>query len=418
MTQNMEDWHPSWGAELRNYEHVKRRAVDEGFLRGPQVRVTDGQMKRAERVFDPLLQRYRNNGTELQQRVLEETERVSHLNRAQDIQIMREQPFHIIRHESKLDSLAPGVDPARLSGDNPRRPVGNAGNSHPDTAVDYNLISNLPFDVHHWARPDRRPRSIEKPAERQRMVPGFEVKDFNIVTNRYSDQHEAKHRRDRTISLLEATQKDAVCNPFNPVTQQYNNPRSEECARTCDDAHGVELQLRQDAQLPPSFKGRETSFYNMVSHEKHDNAMLNLYDQSETSRKDRYRNRYITEHNWHAQDIKGDHISNVRKLNRAAPERFEEVSRRGYDIVSNRSFGNGPKEQTIYAPYPESRLTPWAQATTCSRSRSACDRLSSTMPVSGRFGDTSDSRSACGRSMRSHSSHGSMRGSMYSGRAG
>lgn len=414
----MEDWHPSWGSELRNYEQVKRHTVHEDLLRGPGVRVTNGQMKKAERVYDPVLQRYRNSSTELQQRTLEETERVAHLNRAKDIQILREQPFDIIRHESKLEGIAPGVDPARLSGSNPRRPEGNASNCHPDTTLDYNLISNLPYDVHHWARPDRRPRCVERPPPRQRSVPAYEVKDFNIVNNRYLDQHETKSKRDRNLNLLEATHKDATCNRFNPVTQQFNDPRNEEMARTCDDAHGVELHLQAEAQIPPSYKGRESSFYNLVSHEKHDNGMLNLHDAASTARKDRYKNRYIVEHNWHAQDIKGDHIANTRKLNRTAPDRFEEVSRRGYDIVNHRTHGNGPKEQTLYAPWTQPQLTPWAQAMANGRSRSGTDVFSSTMPVGGRFGDTSGSRSTCGRSVRSHSSCGNTRASMFSGRAG
>lgn len=417
MAQTVEDLQlpqVSWGAELRNYERSKRHVVDEGLLRGPGVRVPLGAMKSAERFFDPLLQRYRDGGTEYQQRLLEETERVAHLNRAKDIQIIREQPFDIIRHESKLDGIDPRADPARLE----RRTTGNPENCHPDTAVDYNLLSNLPCDVHHWARPDRRPRCIEKPAAKQRSVPGYEVKDFNIVTNRYVDQHDAKSNRDRTVGLHEAIHKDATQNRFNPVTQQFNDPHYEECARTCDDAHGVELQLRADAQLPPSFKGRESSFYNVVTHKKHDPGMLTLYDEAESQRKDRYNNRYIMEHNWHAQDIKGDHITNVRKLNRTAPERFEETSGRGFDILSNRSYGHGPKDQTLYAPFAQPRLTPWAQATRGSRSRSQCDMMSATMPVSGRFGDTCDSRSVCGRSMRSCSSQGNTRASVYSGRAG
>lgn len=415
MAQSLDDLQmpqPTWGAEIRNYERQKRHVVDEGLLRGPQMRVTNGQMKRAERVFDPLLQRYRHGGTELQQRTLEEQERVAHLNRAQDIQILREQPFDIIRHESKLEPLAPGVDPARLCG-KPRCPEGNPGNAHPDTAVDYNLISNLPFDVHHWARPDRRPRCVQRPPPRQRSVPAYEVKDFNIVTNRYDREHQVKSKRDHNLALLEATHKDAKLNRFNPVTQQYNDPHNEECARTCDDARGVEQHLRAQAQLPPSFKGRETSFYNMVTHEKHDPGMLKLHDDAQTSRNDRYRNRYISEHNWHAQDIKGDHITNVRKLNRAAPERFEEETRRGYDIISNCTYGNRPKAKTIYASFSQPRLTPWEQATSGSRSR---DRMSATMP--GRFSGTDGSRSEGGMSRRSHSAHGDARSFAYAGRAG
>jgi len=403
----------SWGAELKGYENAKRRFVDEGLLRSPQIRVSSGAMKRAERCFDPLLQRYRDGGTELQQRTLEERERVNHLNRAQDIQILRGQPFDIIRHESKLEAIAPGVDPARL-GHNPRRSQGKTG--PPDTAVDYNLISNQGFDKHHWAKPGRRPRCVERPPPRQRSVPGFEVKDFNIVTNRYKDQHEARSKNDRHLAIVEAAQKDMVHNAYNPVTQQFTDPRNEECARTCDDARGVELNMRANAQLPPSFKGRESSFYNVVSHQKHDDGMLRMYDEAEAGRKDRYNNRYITEHNWHAQDIKGDHITNVRMMNRTAPERFDEEHGRGYDIVSNKMYGHGPKNQTLYAPFAQSRQSPWQQAT--SGSKSAHHGMSSTMSLPGRFGDSHGNRSEAGRSRRSVSSHGSARPSAYAGRAG
>jgi len=403
---DLQEPQPSWGAEIRNYETVKRHVLDEGFLRGPQARVTNGAMKRAERVFDPLLQRYRSGGTELEQRVLEETERVNHLNRAQDIAIMREQPFDIIRHESKLDAIAPGVDPTRFG--NPRRAEGQPGNALPDTTLDYNLISNMPFDSHHWARPELRPRCVERTAPRQRSVPQYQVKDFNIVTNRYSRQHEAKSKRDSRANLLEATYKDAVQNRYDPVTQQFNDPHKEEFFRTCDDAHGVEMQMRATAQQPPSMKGRETEFYNMVTHEKHDDGMLKFYDKAEAGRKDRYNNRYIMEHNWHAQDIKGDHVNNTRKLNRAAPERFEEEAQRGYDIVSHRSHGHGTKSQTLYAPFSQARLTPWEQAHTGSRPRSHSG-------ISGMDG----ARSEAGGSRRSHSSHGGHnRTSVYSGRAG
>merc|ERR1719491_2614350 len=144
--------------------------------------------------------------------------------------------------------------------------------------MDYNVISNLPFDVHHWAKPDRRPRCVQRTAPRQRSVPAHEVKDFNIVSNRYVDGHEAKSKRDRRMDLLEATYKDAVHNRYNPVTQQYNDPHNEEGARTCDDARGVETTLRAESQIPPSFTGRETAFYDMVTHKKHDSKMLSLYD--------------------------------------------------------------------------------------------------------------------------------------------
>ena len=44
------------------------------------------------------------------------------------------------------------------------------------------------------------------------------------------------------------------------------------------------------------------------------------------------------------QDLKGDHIRELRQLNRVAPERYEEQRRRGYDIIDGRGYGPGAKE--------------------------------------------------------------------------
>jgi len=409
--EDLQSPQPTWAAEIRSYERQKRHVVDEGFLRGQQVRVTNADVQKAGRVFDPLLQRYRDGNVELKQRTLEERERVTHLNRAQDIQILREQPFDIIRGDSKLDTIAPGVDPAKLS----RHPEGSPGNCFPSTAVDYNLISNLPFEVHHWARPDRRPRCEKRTGAKQRSVPAHGVKDFNIVSNHYMNDHEAKSKRDRHLNLLEATHKDAVVNRYDPVLQQFRSPHNEDCARACNDAYDVEVHLRAESHIPPSMKGRESAFYDMIAHKKHNDQMLRVHDEAAANRKDRYRNRYITEHNLHAQDVKGDHITNVRKLNRAAPERFEGQTRRGYDIITNNHYGSGPKAQTIYAAYPQQRPTPWEQATAGAGSRGQLT-MSTTLP--GRFLGTDGSHSGAPRSRRSVSSHGRMQNEHYAGRAG
>ena len=46
-----------------------------------------------------MLGRYRDGQVESQQRHAEERERVAHLNRAKDIQILREQPFNILSQD-------------------------------------------------------------------------------------------------------------------------------------------------------------------------------------------------------------------------------------------------------------------------------------------------------------------------------
>lgn len=45
-----------------------------------------------------------------------------------------------------------------------------------DTAADYNIISNLRFDEHHWAHPEKRPRPRDR-VPKQRKVPAMLLKE-------------------------------------------------------------------------------------------------------------------------------------------------------------------------------------------------------------------------------------------------
>mmetsp|Transcript_136153 Transcript_136153/g.236669 ORF Transcript_136153/g.236669 Transcript_136153/m.236669 type:complete len:520 (-) Transcript_136153:123-1682(-) len=348
----------TWAHDLQSYVQEKRRVVDEGLLRGRHGKLETGAMQVQERAFDPLLQRYRDNGTEAQQRFQEETARIAHLNRARDIQILREQPHDIITHHSHLEDLAPGKDPTRPSH---RERTRNGKGAFPDTQVDYNIVSNLPFDVHHWNHPETRPRAAERDTM-ARKLPGHMVKDFNIVTNRYIFDHDQKAQRDSKFARLESIQKHNRQNRFDPLTQQFDDPKLEEIAKVTDDAREVELNLRAEAALPPTYAGRPTNHFNMVSNEVHNPEMIKMMENLENQRAERYKNRYIVEHNFHVQDIKNDHITEQRRLQRVAPERFLEHDR-GYCILTNKGYGNNVKEKKVHAAYPKARPSVWDKAT-------------------------------------------------------
>ncbi|CAE7270565.1 truC [Symbiodinium natans] len=231
----------------------------------------------------------------------------------------------------------------------------------PQTAVDYNILSNMPFRDHHWAKPDERPHLKEK-SPRGRKVPAFLCKDFDIINNRYLDNHSEKLRQEKHVNLLEATDKHMAKNAYDPLVGKFIDPYREERLKSIDHTREVEIAMRGNAQFPPSYKGRETAAYGILSHETYDADMLRLFDTMQKERTDRYKNRYIVDHNFHARDIKGDHIREVRQLNRVAPERYEEQRRRGYDIIDGKGYGPGAKEKHLHDAYPKKRPTPWEKA--------------------------------------------------------
>jgi len=346
----------TWGQELRTLEHQRRRTVDPELLKGPAIRVTQGLVRAQERVFDPLVQRYRDPEVEHYSRSREENVRTGHLNRAMDIQMLREQPWNILTNASRLEGIDDGIDPVSLTHTRPRH--GRA--KMPDTFVDYNVLSNLPMEEHHWAPPHERPVCVPN-EPRNREIPAFMQKDYNIVNNRYLHDHEKQLARDKELNKLASTAKYRERNRFNPVSQQYTDGDENNRMRTWEEAHKIEAVEKAQCQVPPSIKNRPSAYWNIVNHRQANADTLKWQDLAEDERKERYKNRYIMENNLHSRDIKSDAVDNERRLNGVAHERFAEPLRRGYDIVTHDGF-NGKGSKPPYLPYTGPQPDVWERA--------------------------------------------------------
>lgn len=227
-----------------------------------------------------------------------------------------------------------------------------------DTALDYNILSNLSFQEHHWAKPGERPPQKDR-IPQSRKVHAIRVKDFSIISNRYLDDNDAKQKRDHRFGLLEATQKYMARNNFDPVTQSFADPRHEAVAEAAEHGRQMEERLRAEVLIPPAIRGRQSTCYDIVSNKVHDKATMKLWDDAEAARMDRAMNTHKFEQQLHMQDIKGDYVDENRRRNRQAPERYHDVKARGYDIIDNRSFGSGPKEKLSFEASAKERPGAW-----------------------------------------------------------
>jgi len=345
----------SWHEELKAYENERRRNVDEGLLRGPQLGLNRKMIKAQERLYDPLLQRYRDDATEQRQRDLEERERVKHLNRALDVQILRERhPEHLIHHESRLEAIEDKTQPVVQQAEELEDRI----LAYPTTAIDYNILSNLPFDVHHFNRPEDRPRHVER-SPKGRRVHAHRLRDFNILTTRYNEHHEERIARDQKLNRLELTHKYQTRSRFNPVTQTFTDPKVEERAKTCDDARDQEIQMRAEHLAPVHQRGRHTAYYDMVTHKVHDDDMLDFLDTVEDERKVRFKTRYQDDHDRKLKEMQFEDLATYQKHDNVHHERWEETTRRGYHIINNRPYGKGERFEPMHEPYTKPSQKIW-----------------------------------------------------------
>lgn len=344
----------SWTAEIQSHEHEKRRFVDPSFCKAPAVKIDRSTIMNAEREYDPLLQRWRDDEKEAKQLALEERERISHLNRALDVQILREHPYHVTSQESRIEPLENKTQ---------RRPIDMMDPntfSMPQTCVDYNILSNLPFELHHPGKPEERPRATERdPKVRKKQ--SAQLRDFNIVSNRYLNDHDEKTNRDAKLNALLATEKYRERNRFDPLAQKFSETDVEERHRCCDDAREVEVRMRAEKCQPKCYRERFSEHYDMITHRADDEGTLQLkvFDMLEKQRKSQYKRRYVDEAARKQADIEFQDADAKQRNERNAHERWEETASRGYDIINNREYGNGPHMQKLHQPYTAPRLTTW-----------------------------------------------------------
>jgi len=169
--------------------------------------------------------------------------------------------------------------------------------------------------------------------------------------------------RDKTLGLLESSAKFATECVFDPVQARCPDPAREERVRAAIDAREVEAHLRARHQIPPSYHGRESAAYDVVTHRVEDPEHLQIIDALGEERNQRYRTRHAADMLAKEQEALFEDANKGQKIAHVSHERHEEVTRRGYDIITNCRFGDGLKQQKKHLPYTTPQPGVWEKAT-------------------------------------------------------
>lgn len=346
---------------MKAYEHAKRHHVDPGLFKGPTVGFTRGELAVRERAYDPVLGRLRDERREQEQQQFEKEVTNDFMNLARDLQLRREASFDLVTHEKKFHALQPDskeFKPDEVLDEYTTR------TAFPDSCAEHNIISNLLKDEHHYTHPEMRPPAAQRIPKR-RKVPAMLQKDFNILTNRYLQNNDAKLERDRELQLLDAAEKLREKNFFNPVKQTFCDDRMEQRMRAAEDAITTEIKLRGEDAQPLSNRGCITAGYDMITHQVKRPELMSAISAAEEGRKERYRTRHMAEVDVRIKDVVKEDADIQAKYDKTSHQRFEEVTKRGFDIVTGQNFGRRRDEKRLFMPKTKAfhSVTPWDKVT-------------------------------------------------------
>jgi len=337
----------SWGDALRNYQAEKQRRPmpDEYYAKPPLV--TRAMKAKDETSYNPVLQTFTDRAHETASRTYEKDAVIATLNQARDRQIATESSFDILSMRDKRTGLTVGGDPK------PRPPplsehVEIPQFRHPlDSAYAFNIVSNLPLSEHHYTAPDQRPKITYSKDEEPRLQSIKALpRDFNILSNKYADAHDAKLELEAEINRRTAAKKYWETHDYDLLTAEFVDPIKEQAMQGLAKEREEAQSMLQFNRLPPSMQKGEGYVYDITSHQVKNK---DLYDRKQAGEQRWLDSKKI---NWERESLltqRGIHQQEVaerRTLNRASHKRYVETYGNGYNIVDHRDY----QDRNTYMP--------------------------------------------------------------------
>jgi hypothetical protein len=200
----------SWADELNSYNFNRKNLAYK--IDQPEL-ITHKKIWELDTVYNPITQKYNNPEHNRQIENLEKKNSINRIITNTDNVLKMEQYFNVINLQDKLNGLESHPNYPKQSLDRRKRNL-----EVPN--IDYNIVSNVSLDKHHYAKPELRPETFDKQQKSKKYYAAAHT-DYNNVYNRYINNHDEKIRAEREVGQLEAAMKYWKRNNFDPVKIKY-----------------------------------------------------------------------------------------------------------------------------------------------------------------------------------------------------
>ena len=323
----------NWSKDINEYDYNKKHLP---WGKNPHINyITNQLVFSAQRVFNPITQRYSDKKYENELKLQEREDIKNHIVKAYDSQLNKEQIFNIINLDDKLKGLE--KDESLYKNANNLH-FHKKGNIFPLTPTkNYNIISNLAFKLHHFDKPEKRPKDDDDNnndnvidfygnggKQRQKIINTRTIKDYNIITNEYSQYNSEKKKIDLDLQKLIAAKKMRKYRNQNPITGVYFDDKKE--------AKYLEKKALNDKKI---LNRKKEGLFNPFNWEAYDEQELKLKDKKEEKKKLRYKVKLQIENFYRKKDIaKSDRYEKALN-NKLLYDRYREIEKRKYNIINN-----------------------------------------------------------------------------------
>ena len=284
----------------------------------PNPRITHSMIKSAETEYNPITQTYREAHKEHALTSYSSREEVLRAAQNKDRALRYEQTFNFINMRDKLKGFETHPDYPRYKSDYRMKKTETS-------KLNFNILSNISLDKHHFLPPNKRPVVAETTESlKPKVVNSVNFKDYNIINNRYKEFHEEKTNIDSITRKLQAGKNFWARNTYDCVKNKFLDPEKEEKARLHEIAVKNEHGRKAFHRLPPQMKA-SGGLYNPINNEVQNKDALSKFDKKSENAINRYAVGYLKEKEWKSR----------KEVTKQMKQRQELENLHGFDLVTH-----------------------------------------------------------------------------------
>lgn len=228
---------------------------------------------------------------------------------------------------------------------------------HPlDSCYQYNIVSNLPLTQHHYTAPELRPNvsediNVTKPRlQHMAALP----RDFNILSNRYVEQHDDKVKLEREIQRRTAAVKYWETHDFEPLLGHYLQPDKEAAYQKMLEGELAKQPMKSFNRMPPSLQKGEGFIYDITTHQVKNDDLYSREVEKQMAKLGRDAQTWERNDKMRNAGLEKQILADTRSVNRQSHTRYVDSFRHGYNIIDHRDF----RDPETYLPPPRTRPEP------------------------------------------------------------
>ena len=315
----------NWENQIKKYDYNKTHL---GWENNPfPEKITTKMVKENDLVFNPILQIYNDKEYDKSLQKKEKSEILSSIITNQDNQLKNEQTYNIINLQDRLKGLEKDPNyPIKKELINKRKKINYYSKN-------YNILSNLPLNEHHFDKPENRPKCSTSEFQRNPKYSKYrQERDFDIISTKYKNFNEEKEKIDKEITKIQTAKIFYKNNDYNPVKGVYFNEAKEQAYQEKIKEEQKNWGKEKFKNMPRCARG-SSDVYNLISLKVVDPQEFNRILKDEKDKKKRYEIRNNIEKYYREKNLK-DQDKEENKINgKDSYYRYKEQDCRQYDII-------------------------------------------------------------------------------------